>query len=170
MGSATVVDHFIMVNLPFEEDIRTYSFPPLVPPPRGTSKAGGGLDLAPSPAQAKAALSLVRGMDLGMVYSGGAGKAAGSSQQVGADEEGLKGGAGGGMRVGELLRPEETANPALQRFYRALGRLALGQEEVKGREDQIPGPGKDDKLVKATLETPWDVLPVAARSGCLLMG
>ena len=29
---------------------------------------------------------------------------------------------------------------------------------------QIPGPGKEDKLVKATLETPWDLLPVTARS------
>ena len=125
-----------MVNLPFEEDIRTYSFPPLVPRP--SARAG---DLAPAPAQAKAALGLVRGMDLG---GGGAKPATGGkgdgksrdSSQRGGEELATVGG-GGKLAVGELRRPEETANPALQRFYRALGRLALGQEEVKGKEDEV---------------------------------
>ena len=122
-----------MVNLPFEEDIRTYAFPPLVPRPLA-HRGGGGQDLAPAPPQAKAALALVRGMDLGgaPAASGGGGKGGGSGSQQGGG-----GGGGGGGRVGELLKPEETANPALQRFYRALGRLALGQEEVKGSEDEV---------------------------------
>ena len=70
-------------------------------------------ELLPSPAQHQAAQALVRDMDL------------------------TRGAAG----AGELLKPEATANPLLQRFYRALGKLALGQEVVQGQEEEVGGAG-----------------------------
>ena len=50
---------------------------------------------------------------------------------------------GGGTRGKELLKPEETANPVLQRFYCALGRLSLGME-VKGIEDEVGRAGEGE--------------------------
>jgi hypothetical protein len=38
----------------------------------------------------------------------------------------------------EVLQPESTANPTLQRFYRALGLLALGQHETPGGDEEVP--------------------------------
>ncbi|GAX80825.1 hypothetical protein CEUSTIGMA_g8260.t1 [Chlamydomonas eustigma] len=110
LGSATEVDHCVMLNLPFEEDIRTYAFPPLAPRE----------ELLPTRQQSQAAQTLVQTLDL---------TASGE----------------------EALQPETTANPTLQRFYRALGRLALGQPEIPGKEEELPGPGSTDKLVQASL-------------------
>ena len=119
LGSAATPDHFMMLSVPFQgegsapgcllgftynnssifcaEDIRTCTFPPLVP----------SADLQPDQAQVHAAMALVLGMDL-----------AASSRT-------------------EVLKPEATANPVLQRLYRALGNLVLEGKAVTERAEQV---------------------------------
>ena len=88
--------------LPHTEDMRCYSFPPLI------SKQ----EQQPSSAQAKAAMALVTAMDLTAAKS----------------PEG----------VPELLKPEETPNPTLARFYAALGKVSLHSgEDYTGKEEEV---------------------------------
>mmetsp|Transcript_37217 Transcript_37217/g.82780 ORF Transcript_37217/g.82780 Transcript_37217/m.82780 type:complete len:744 (-) Transcript_37217:388-2619(-) len=121
LGTATIPDHFIMTALPFAEDIRAYTFPPLVTP-----------DTEPNDEQNNAAGQLVAAMSL------------------------LQNGR-------ELLAPEETANPTLQRFYYTLGKVALRQEGLEDIEGpKLPEDPESDKLVQAVLEPPLSHLPASA--------
>lgn len=127
LGSASRPDTAILNALPFAEDFRHYSFPSLLPADLPPAKR-------PDKSQFDAALRLVAAMDLG---GGGNGGGAGSS---------------GGVTK-ELLKPEATPNPALQRFLYVIGQRALH-----------PGApvAEADPLVEAVLEPPLARLPPEA--------
>ena len=89
-GSNSIPDHAIFYPLPFNDDLRSYEFPDLIPPSKDK--------LRPTPEQNETAMMLVRSMSL---------------------MDGPE---------GEMLRPEDTANPTLQRWYQTMALLSLGAE------------------------------------------
>jgi hypothetical protein len=63
----------------------------------------------------------------------------------------------------ELLNPEQTSNPVLQRFY-----YAVGQRAVYGREGYSISPGDTDDVVAGTVDPPLDYM--AAKAAALREG
>ena len=111
----TDVEGLLVNQLPFSEDFRLFSFPPLPETPLDAedeySTEGAGTQ-GVTHAQMAAAGSLIDALMLPSTTTGGETKEEG---------DGGDGGDGGGKGPGpDYLVPEHTYNPTLQRFYQCL--------------------------------------------------
>mmetsp|Transcript_12730 Transcript_12730/g.24528 ORF Transcript_12730/g.24528 Transcript_12730/m.24528 type:complete len:364 (+) Transcript_12730:377-1468(+) len=122
------------VPLPFYEDVRDYQFPSFA---HNTA-------VTPTPAQLEAARGLISAMDLMQ----GEGEGAEDNE----DEDG----------AGELLQPEQTFNPVLQRFYQCVERRALDESaEVSELDPLIARYVNPDKATLKASEGPFKAFKAA---------